>query len=70
MRKLVHQVQGAERWDTLAYHYYGSAFELGRLIAANPHLSIDEELPVGAVVFVPIIAQPTTDEHLPPWKRG
>ena len=36
---LKHIVKQGERWDNLAYHYYGNALEYSRIIDANPHLS-------------------------------
>lgn len=74
MRALVHTVAGLERWDTLAWRYYGNPFAYGRLIEANPALDIGITLPEGARVLVPLL---TTDEvqvqrdaaQVPPWKR-
>jgi len=71
---LVHTVSGLERWDTLAWRYYGDPFGYGRLIEANPALNITAVLPAGAKVLVPIlsaaeIAAQRTTANLPPWKR-
>ncbi|KMK50617.1 membrane protein [[Actinobacillus] muris] len=65
---IAHTIKQGERWDTLAYHYYGDVGELGRLIDANPHLALCEVLPQGETVFVPVIAVKKTDQaDLPPW---
>lgn len=71
---LLHQVVEGERWDTLAFAYYGNATQYGRIVQANPHLDITPLLPAGAVVVVPVLtqvaaAEALTDEELPPWKR-
>ncbi len=71
---LLHQVIDGERWDTLAFHYYGSATQYGRIVAANPHLDITPILPTGAIVLIPVIDQTEASdamasEDLPPWKR-
>ncbi|MBS6284340.1 tail protein X [Haemophilus parainfluenzae] len=68
---LKHIVKQGERWDNLAYYYYGDALEYGRLISSNPQLSFCEVLPTGATVFIPVLnVKPTQNENLPPWLRG
>lgn len=68
---LKHTVKQGERWDNLAYYYYGDALEYGRIIEANPQLSFCEVLPTGSVVFIPVLnVKPTQNENLPPWLRG
>ena len=49
---LKHTVKQGERWDNLAYYYYGDALEYARIIRANPHISFCEVLPTGATVFI------------------
>lgn len=71
---LLHRVMEGERWDTLAQHYYGSATQYGRIVAANPHLDITPVLPTGVIVLIPVLEQAAAatvlqDEELPPWKR-
>jgi phage tail protein X len=71
---LLHQVVEGERWDTLAFHYYGSATQYGRIVQANPHLDITPVLPAGAIVLIPVVTQASAalalqDEELPPWKQ-
>lgn len=63
-----------DRWDTLAWRYYGDPMAYGRIIEANPALDISTILPSGQVVLVPILPlaetrQALQDEDLPPWKR-
>lgn len=65
-----HQIQEGERWDTLAYRYYGDANEINRLIDANPHIPFCEVLPIGQVLFIPVIAiKATSQAGLPPWMQ-
>lgn len=69
-----HITAEGERWDTLAWKYYGDPFDYGRIIAANPALDISTVLPAGVVVLVPVLTVAETraklrDEELPPWKR-
>ena len=69
-----HITQAGERWDTLAWRYYGDPLAYGRIIAANPALDISATLPSGVVVLLPVLPQTESsqalqDEELPPWKR-
>jgi phage tail protein X len=61
-----------ERWDMLAWEYYGDPFAYGRIIEANPTLDIGSVLPSGVVVLIPVlttVTQTLAAEDLPPWKR-
>ena len=61
---LKHIVKQGERWDNLAYYYYGDALEYGRVISSKTQLSFFE-------VFIPVLnVKPTQNENLPPWLRG
>ena len=60
-----------DRWDTIAWKFYGSQFlaGIGALIEANPSVPINAILPQGTPVGVPILeaAAPTSTEDPPPW---
>lgn len=69
-----HITSASERWDTLAWKYYGNPYDYGRIIEANPALDIGGMLPSGVVVLIPVLplAEVSTTlaaEDLPPWKR-
>jgi len=71
-----HRTEAGERWDLLAYRYYGDQNKQTLLLQANRHLYLDDLsvpppiLPAGIIVKVPVIvAQPTNYDLLPPWKR-
>lgn len=69
---LIHRTQQAERWDTLAYRYYGDPLAYEGIIQANPDLAITGELPVGIPVQIPVLTPadlPALTENLPPWLR-
>ena len=67
---LEHIVKQSERWDTLAYKYYGNPFEVNRLIDANPQVAFCEELPLGQTIYIPVIKEPPTSNlDMPPWMR-
>ncbi|MDD6910222.1 tail protein X [Actinobacillus minor] len=68
---LRHTVKQGERWDNLAYYYYGDALEYGRIINANPQVSFYEVLPVGITLYIPVLdIKPTNNADMPPWLQG
>lgn len=77
MTHLVHVTGPNERWDHLAYRYYGDANRTSPIIRANRELfgggtgEIPALLPVGLNLIIPILEpEPVSAELLPPWKRG
>ncbi|TYG34155.1 hypothetical protein FW755_03150 [Lonepinella koalarum] len=68
---LKHIVKQGERWDHLAYYYYGNALEYARIVQANPHIAFCEVLPTGAEVYIPVLTvKPTDNTDMPPWLSG
>lgn len=68
---ILHNIQQGERWDSLAYRYYGSVAEMNRLINANPHLALAEVLPQGETLLVPVLSVEAVNQNdLPPWLQG
>jgi len=69
---LEHISQAGERWDQLAWHYYGDAMLMQPIIEANPQLRLLPRLSGGLSIRIPII-DPTgpanNAQDLPPWKR-
>ena len=69
-----HTVLDGQRWDTLAWIYYGDAAAYGRIVRANPAIDITTHLEVGTVVLVPVLSlaevqEAVEQDSLPPWKR-
>ena len=61
----------ADRWDQIAYLYYGSASNFAPITAANPGLAAYPVLPPGIIITIPILDQadlPATPDELPPWR--
>lgn len=61
-----------ERWDQIAYKAYGNAMLVAPIISANPGILIEDKMPAGVKLLVPIIDQseaPVPTQELPPWKR-
>lgn len=65
---LIYTTRDGDRWDTISHKHYGTAFEIDRLIAANPHLPLAAQFASGLTVFVPVIKQKIqqNQELLPP----
>ncbi|BCH55266.1 hypothetical protein GOZ78_08810 [Agrobacterium vitis] len=66
-----------DRWDMLAYSYYGDQYKQTVLIEANRHLYLDTLtvppaiLPQGVKLKIPVIAETATNaDVLPPWKTA
>ena len=57
-----------ERWDDIAYAFYGNAERTAPLVEANPAYSDVSIFGAGIALRIPILDQalPTS---LPPWKR-
>ncbi|QCI65625.1 hypothetical protein [Phreatobacter stygius] len=77
-----HVTGPAERWDHLAYRYYGDANRFGPIIRENQHLFVGATsggvaspvptvLPDGQALRIPVLdPDPIATDLLPPWKRG
>lgn len=70
---LEHITVDGDRWDNLAWQYYGDPHTYERIIAANPEVQIEPILPGGIRLLIPVIedtdAETVNSEELPPWKR-
>ena len=64
---LTHITTDGERWDQLAYKYYGDSTQYERIIAANPHMAMTPTLPAGVKLAIPVVEQSDVVEDLPPW---
>ena len=66
---ILHITTVGERWDLLAWRYYGDATDYSPIIMANPNVAIEPVFDAGISIAVPIqqkSAASTT--NLPPWK--
>lgn len=70
MNYLTHITTEGERWDSLAWRYYGDAHRYLPIIQANPQVPITAALPAGLTLSIPVLEQAaSTSEDLPPWMR-
>lgn len=70
-----HLTQLGERWDLIAWRYYGDATLIAPILRANPEFSDAGRatplvLPPNSRIRVPVIAEENVrKQQLPPWKR-
>lgn len=65
-----HVTQEGERWDQLAYRFYGNPLAYELIIQANPYVPLYEVLPSGIKLAIPLLEKvQTSTEDLPPWLR-
>lgn len=66
---VTHVTTEGERWDQLAWRYYGDAHRYLPIVQANPHVPITAILPSGLTLAIPILEPVTSAQDLPPWMR-
>ena len=71
---LEHNAVAGERWDTIAFKYYGDAKLMHHLLKANPDLirqgPPDLVFQASVSLRVPVLDRTQADAStLPPWKR-
>ena len=71
-----HKTIAGDRWDLLAYRYYGDQYKQTVILEANRHLILDDlavqplMLPQGVTLKIPVIEEEAANTSLlPPWKR-
>ncbi|EPZ9322169.1 tail protein X [Salmonella enterica subsp. enterica] len=68
---LEHITTEGERWDNLAFRYYGDPMGYERIIVANPHVAITPVLASGLRLRIPVISAALVHDvnEVPPWLR-
>lgn len=64
-----HTTTEGERWDQLAWRYYGDAHRYLPIVQANPHVPLMGALPAGLLLAIPMLEPEPATEDLPPWMR-
>lgn len=67
-----HLTTDGDRWDLLAYDYYGDPYAYEPIIRANPAHSFTTVLEGGRLLRIPVVEAAIADVDdalLPPWKR-
>ncbi len=66
---ILHITKAGERWDLLAWRYYGDPTDYSPIIMANPDVAIEPVFDAGIAIAVPIVQKSTVvSADLPPWK--
>ncbi len=66
---IAHVTVQDERWDLIAWQYYGDPTLYGPIIEANPNLPIVGAFDAGILVQVPILQKASdVSNDLPPWE--
>ncbi len=60
-----------DRWDLIAYKFYGDPMGYGPIVQANPNVKLDPVLSAGIVLKIPtqVTMQAVLTTELPPWKQ-
>ena len=64
-----YKTQQNDRWDKIAYKFYGDVFRTAPIIEANPDVAITPILPSGLTLMIPILEATTNNRDLPVWKQ-
>lgn len=72
IQSINYTVKQGERWDSLAWKFYGSVKAMNILVENNPTIPLSTVLAAGTQIIVPILDN--TEEiviktNLPPWKK-
>ena len=66
---ILHVTSAGERWDLLAWQYYGDPTDYSPIIMANPNVPIEPVFDAGISIAVPLQQQGVVVmADLPPWK--
>jgi phage tail protein X len=66
---IAHVTATGERWDLLAWSYYGDASLYSPIIMANPLIPIEPAFEAGLNIAIPLLqVSQSATTNLPPWK--
>lgn len=69
---ITHITSAGERWDNLAWRYYGDATLIAPIIQTNPQIPIEAVFEAGLSIGIPFLTVTTTVQNAadkPPWAR-
>ena len=58
-----------DRWDNIAYRFYGDCTDYKDIISANPHIPIDTVIDEGIDMIIPVKEKTSQTNSLPIWKQ-
>lgn len=66
---ILHVTTAGERWDMLAWRYYGDPTDYSPIIVANPNVPIEPVFDAGISIAIPLQQKKSVvTTNLPPWK--
>ena len=66
---IFYKTQQNDRWDKIAYKFYGDVFKIQPIVQANPNIQLTPVIPAGLTLIIPIITTTSDVEGLPIWKK-
>lgn len=70
-RFILHVTTAGERWDLLAWLYYGDPTDYSPIIVANPNVPIEPVFDAGISIAIPLRQKTFVGpSNLPPWKMS
>jgi len=68
-RLILHVTTAGERWDLLAWRYYGDPTDYSPIIMANPNVAIVPVFDSGISIAIPLQQKRAiATANMPPWK--
>jgi len=68
---ILHVTTAGERWDLLAWRYYGDPTDYSPIIMANPNVPIEPVFDAGVSIAIPLQQKSVVGPvNLPPWKMS
>ena len=68
---ILHVTAAGERWDLLAWRYYGDPTDYSPIIMANPNVPIEPVFDAGVSIAIPLQQKSLVGPvNLPPWKMS
>jgi phage tail protein X len=68
---ILHVTTAGERWDLLAWRYYGDPTDYSPIIMANPSVAIEPVFDAGMSIAIPLQQKSLVGSvNLPPWKMS
>lgn len=67
-----YRTKEGDRWDLLAWEFYGDASRFGPILSANSEIPFDTVIEAGITLYIPLLQVETAQQDvslLPPWKR-
>jgi phage tail protein X len=68
-RYISYVTYAGDRWDTVAWKFYGNATRFHAIIVANFAVPIYPVFPAGIQLSIPVLGPDKSTQKLPPWLK-